>query len=122
MSNNKCVLCHDRDFLVPHDIEDDYADWLAVTDAARKHLSECGRSLADDPQAELLTDREHQTVEKLGEVAVLLRDIMGGADDDVAEWVDKIHQLQHMVLSQAAARAYPDRYRLFGAAEGGTDT
>ncbi len=49
MSDEKCVLCDDKDYLVPHDVEDQYCDWLAVTDAARKYLE--GGSLADNPAA-----------------------------------------------------------------------
>ena len=89
---------------------------------------------------ELLTPVEHELIELLGRCARLFADIalhpddtiylddedddmerpvvawdQGVATDDVQEAVDKIHQLQHAVAAQAAARAYPDRYRLLGA-------
>jgi len=34
--------------------------------------------------------------------------------DDLSEAVHHIHALQHMIMSQAAARAYPSRFRLLG--------
>lgn len=33
---------------------------------------------------------------------------------DVAEFVSHVHAIQQQILSQAAARAYPDEYRLLG--------
>ena len=33
---------------------------------------------------------------------------------DIAEFVSSIHRIQQQILSQAAARAYPDRFRLLG--------
>ena len=33
---------------------------------------------------------------------------------DVAELAASIHHIQQQILSQAAARAYPDRFRLLG--------
>jgi len=41
---------------------------------------------------------------------------------DIAEMVDKVHQLQAMVLAQAAARAYPDMYRPLGGWPGKVET
>lgn len=35
-------------------------------------------------------------------------------DADLADAVHHIHAVQRMLLAQAAARAYPDRYRLLG--------
>lgn len=67
--------------------------------------------------ADLLTPSEHQLVELLAHVANLFSDIVGddrSRNGDIAEAVDKIHALQNMVLSQAAARAYPAMYRLLG--------
>jgi hypothetical protein len=65
---------------------------------------------------ELLTDIEHELIIKLGECANIFCNQIAWADveDDKNEFIDKIHQLQHTVLAQAGARAYPDRYRLAG--------
>ena len=68
-------------------------------------------------QTELLTDAEHGLIVRIGECACAFASIINdGAmlGYDSREFSDKIHQLQHMVMSQAAARAYPDRYRLLG--------
>lgn len=40
--------------------------------------------------------------------------LCGDAADDRAEVAHEIHAIQHRIMSQAAARAYPDRYRLMG--------
>lgn len=68
---------------------------------------------------DLMTEEEHELVASLGRCAGSFRRIMHRRDSrvaiaDVGEAVDKIHQLQNMVLAQAAARAYPERYRLMG--------
>lgn len=73
---------------------------------------------------ELLTEEEHGVVKKLAEVFGDMLDIInkssnGNAHDssrgpDICEVVNHIHALQNMVLAQAAARRYPDRYRLLG--------
>ena len=67
--------------------------------------------------AELLTDNEHRAVDMAAELMCLLREIVGDGptrNQDLAEFAIAIHQLQRGVLKQAAARAYPDRYRLLG--------
>lgn len=66
---------------------------------------------------ELLTPKEHLLLELLGDVANGFVAIMApgaGRDGDMGEAVHHIHVLQRMVMAQAAARAYPDRYRLIG--------
>lgn len=63
----------------------------------------------------MLTDLEHQTLGLLGQVAGAFNEIMGVTRQaDSAEVVSHIHALQRMIASQAAARAYPERYRLLG--------
>lgn len=66
---------------------------------------------------QLLTDDEHQAVQMLGEVANMMGRIIGDGltrRGDIAEAVHHVHNLQRMILAQAAARAYPAQYRLMG--------
>ena len=68
---------------------------------------------------DLLTEDEHRAVEMAGELWNLLCRIVGSGpsrDGDLDEFVHLIHGIQRGVLKQAAARAYPDRYRLLGEA------
>jgi len=47
----------------------------------------------------------------------LVRNVVGNGRSrlgDLGEIAGHIHGIQHAVMSQAAARAYPDRYRLLG--------
>ena len=72
-------------------------------------------------QTELMTEYEHHAMKLLAEVANAMGRIVGGGTSrvgDLREAVGLIHGLQQMVLSQAAARAYPDRYRLLGGMPG----
>lgn len=69
----------------------------------------------------LLTDAEHELIEKLGECMTdFLRIITerGGlltfVESDMAEIESKIHDLQARVMAQAAARCYPHWYRRLG--------
>lgn len=64
----------------------------------------------------LMTEKEHALVTLLGEAAsIYCKDVAGEEYEwDQMEFVDKIHQLQHSVMSQAAARAFPEKYRLQG--------
>lgn len=66
----------------------------------------------------LLTDAEHQLIGLLGRCWNLFASSVVGPDRtaqaDCTEFVHHIHALQHMVMAQAAARAYPDQYRLAG--------
>jgi hypothetical protein len=73
----------------------------------------------DDPG--LLTKDEQRALELSGELANLLHKIIteGGLTEsmvthDWREGAEKIHALQHMIMSQAAARAYPHKFRLLG--------
>jgi hypothetical protein len=64
-----------------------------------------------------LTDLEHEAMRKSGELAQLLRQIIGDGPHAYNDWVEAsihIHAIQNMILSQAAARAYPDTFRLLG--------
>lgn len=71
----------------------------------------------DAPHPDLLTDDEHKAIELAGELWGLLCRIVGhgrSAAADLSEACTHIHALQHAIMAQAAARAYPDRYRLLG--------
>jgi len=70
--------------------------------------------------ADLLTVGEHGVMTLLAEVANRMTAIIGWnstpkvGSGDLDEMVFYIHGLQHMVMAQAAARAYPEQYRLLG--------
>jgi hypothetical protein len=70
----------------------------------------------------LLSDAEHTAMDMTGRLARAMKAIIGEEDEimlaDLAEAITHIHALQQMIMSQAAARAYPDRYRLMGRALG----
>lgn len=66
---------------------------------------------------ELLTGIEHELVALLAQCFNLFCRVanqQAARPADLAEVADKIHQLQDMVLANAAARAYPDMYRPLG--------
>jgi hypothetical protein len=65
----------------------------------------------------LLTPDEYQAIHDAGQLWNLLCKIVGSGpsrDGDLRELVAHIHGIQRAVMKQAAARAYPDRYRLLG--------
>lgn len=66
----------------------------------------------------MLSEQEQELMELLGQVATGMYEMMlpfdSGTESDYAEAVHYIHGLQNMVLAQAAARLYPDKYRLYG--------
>lgn len=67
--------------------------------------------------SEFLTVEEHEALALSGQLAGLCRRIIGNgpqANNDATELVLHIHGVQHMILRNAAARAYPDLYRLLG--------
>lgn len=66
---------------------------------------------------DLLTEDEHYAMGLTGELADTLGRIVGAditRQADIAEACSHIHVVQHMILAQAAARAYPEQYRLLG--------
>lgn len=65
----------------------------------------------------LLNEAELEAVQTIGKFAGQMRRLIGDgpqAEADWAEAADKIHQLQTMILAQAAARAYPELFRPLG--------
>jgi hypothetical protein len=65
-----------------------------------------------------MTDAEHRAMElTAGLWNHLVSEVVAdgpSAAGDLRELVVHIHGIQHAIMSQAAARAYPDRYRLLG--------
>jgi len=66
----------------------------------------------------LLTEAEHRAMDLTVELVNLIAgEIVGHGrtrESDLNELVRDIHAVQRTILKQAAARAYPDRYRLLG--------
>jgi hypothetical protein len=66
---------------------------------------------------ELLTTLEESFINKAGELMNLYKLICGHSatrQADMAEMCGHIHVIQQAVMAQAAARAYPELYRLAG--------
>ena len=64
-----------------------------------------------------LTPEELEAMDLIGTFAGKLRKIIGDgpcAKGDWAEAADKIHQLQTLIMAQAAVRAYPEMFRPLG--------
>lgn len=59
----------------------------------------------------LLTEREHEVCRLL---ALAYNEYLatGAKGPDLGEFATAVHHAQHAVMAQAAARAYPDLYRL----------
>lgn len=65
----------------------------------------------------LLSEMEIQALRMSGELANLLSKIIGNGSTRDADWREaaaKIHDIQHMIAAQAAARAFPNEFRLLG--------
>jgi hypothetical protein len=67
---------------------------------------------------ELLTETEKDVIAQAGKLYTrIANEIIGHGptrDADIAELAAAIHVIQHMVMSQAAARRYPELFRLLG--------
>lgn len=68
--------------------------------------------------SEMLTPDEQQAIDLSGELATFISQRVIGFGEtrnaDINEVVSKIHDIQRMIMGQAAARAYPEKYRLLG--------
>jgi hypothetical protein len=76
-----------------------------------------GSGVTPPPRAELLTDAEHHALELTAELTGLFAEIVAvgpSRGGDLSEFTAHLHAIQHAVLAQAAARAYPTRYRQLG--------
>jgi hypothetical protein len=71
----------------------------------------------EEPENPLLTPAEHAVIDRLGQtwgdICALVED-GPTREADLRELVVHIHALQHAVMAQAAARAYPTSYRRLG--------
>jgi len=66
---------------------------------------------------DLLTEQEREVVKMAGDLWNALCGVVGRGstrEEDCREMVAHVHALQHAVMAQAAARAYPQVYRLLG--------
>lgn len=66
---------------------------------------------------ELLTADEHRAIQMAGDLWRQLCLVVGQGrtrDSDLRKLVIHVHAIQHAVMAQAAARAYPEQYRLAG--------
>lgn len=74
--------------------------------------------VAPGARAELLTADEMKALDLLTEFSILVRiKVIGDAETghgDRREFVAHVHALQASIMSNAAARAYPDRFRTLG--------
>jgi len=65
-----------------------------------------------------LTDDEREAIRMAGCLYTSIKDKVCGngptRDDDLAELRVNIHHIQHLIMAQAAARAYPKEFRLMG--------
>lgn len=110
-AGNKAVL--DEEMKLGLRLSPEEAARLAVAHSEAARLV----SGADPDERGLLTANEHEAMALLGRFAQAWSGIVGdGATraQDINEAIAHVHALQNMVLSQAAARAYPGRYRLAG--------
>lgn len=65
----------------------------------------------------LLSDIEQKTLDLTAELTNNLHQITAWGrtrESDLAELHSHIHSIQNAILAQAAARNYPDKYRLLG--------
>lgn len=66
---------------------------------------------------ELLTTDERKALELTGQLAEACKRIIAHGQSGVHDWNEmamRIHAVQHMIMAQAAARAYPTEFRLLG--------
>ncbi len=68
--------------------------------------------------ADLMTEDEHRAMALTADLWNLLCRVAASGrsrSSDLGEVCHHIHAIQHVILAQAAGRAYPGRYRLLGA-------
>lgn len=71
----------------------------------------------------MLTDAELKALELIADASnLVVTSVIGHGptrDADVAEFIGHVHAIQHMIAANAAARQYPQRFRLLGRKPGG---
>lgn len=69
------------------------------------------------PSESLLSEAELEAMSMTGALARQIRKVIGTgpqSEHDWAEMARMIHDIQHAVMAQAAARAFPDKFRMLG--------
>lgn len=69
------------------------------------------------PAPAALTDAELGALDLTRQLANAMSAVMSSGAEFRADWSEfttHLHAIQHMIMSQAAARSYPDRFRLLG--------
>lgn len=96
----------------------------ATAPAAPLDLERTAMTHGSTPEA--LTVHEHNAMELTADLWNLICQSIAqdgpSRSGDLRELSTHIHAIQHAILSQAAARSYPDRYRLMGGPPAGTVT
>jgi len=72
-------------------------------------------------EADLLTTEEREFVSRLGSLwndLCMIVDRGATRRSDLDEAIVHVHALQHLVMAQAAARAYPNEFRRLGSVIG----
>lgn len=66
----------------------------------------------------LMTDAEHRAMDLTAQLwDLMVTEVIEdgpAADQDRREFAAQIHAVQHTIMAQVAARAYPDKYRTLG--------
>lgn len=84
---------------------------------AERQCPRCGRDPETAAPTAYLTPEEHRVMDVTADLANALRAVIGDGPTATNDWNEvatPIRAIQHTVLAQAAARAYPERYRLLG--------
>lgn len=79
-----------------------------LLDQLRRKIEEKEQALAD--REGLLTDQEHAALAATAEIWNKMTPTLSMSD--AAEFALLLHNVQNFIMARAAARAYPDRYRL----------
>lgn len=114
------VLVRKEDLRV-HRVEHEVVEWEASFGSEDAFPLEPGAVITSKDGkpvvTALLTDDELELMNKTAQVANLMYKVIGDGPQSEHDWAEAahhIHNIQHMVMAQAAARAYPDLFRLMG--------
>ena len=77
--------------------------------------------MTDTPtNTELLSEAELEALDITVQLAHKLLEIVGKGPQSNGDWkemVSALHHIQNAILAQAAARAYPEKFRLMGGSD-----